>query len=100
MGLSRVAMAVGILGAACLASPAWSAGAPLRKLSAVPFTDVKFTDAFWAPRLQTNRTRSIPYCFKQCEDTGRIRNFDKAAGKMEGKFEGIYFNDSDLYKVI
>jgi len=100
MGLDRLAMAVGILGTACLASPAWSAEAPLRKLSAVPFTEVKFADAFWAPRLETNRTRSIPYNFKQCEETGRITNFDKAAGKMGGKFEGTYFNDSDLYKVL
>ncbi|MDQ1257071.1 MAG: uncharacterized protein QG656_1672, partial [Candidatus Hydrogenedentes bacterium] len=35
-----------------------------------------------------------------CEDTGRISNFEKAAGTLEGKFEGIFFNDSDVYKVI
>ena len=32
--------------------------------------------------------------------TGRISNFAKAAGGSPGKFEGIYFNDSDVYKVI
>jgi hypothetical protein len=88
-------LAVGaVAGAAAAAQP------PQRQLVPVPFTDVKFTDAFWAPRIETNRTRTIPYCFKQCEDTGRITNFDKAAGRLDGKFEGIYFNDSDLYKVI
>jgi len=71
-----------------------------RKLSAVPFTEVKFQDEFWAPRLKTNREVSIPHNFKWCEETGRFGNFAKAAGLVEGKFEGIYFNDSDVYKVL
>ena len=69
-------------------------------LGRVPFTDVAFADEFWAPRIETNRKVTIPYAFKKCEETGRISNFAKAGGLMEGKFEGIYFNDSDLYKVI
>ena len=85
---------------ALAASAAASAGKPHRKLTPVPFTDVKVTDAFWAPRIETNRTKTIPHDFKKCEDTGRLSNFAKAAGRMEGKFEGIYFNDSDVYKVI
>ena len=71
-----------------------------RKLSAVPFTEVKLQDDFWAPRLKTNREVSIPHNFKWCEETGRFGNFAKAAGLAEGKFEGIYFNDSDVYKVL
>jgi len=70
------------------------------RLSAVPFTDVKMTDAFWAPRIEANRTTTLPYCFDYCESTQRIGNFEIAAGLREGKFEGIYFNDSDVYKVI
>jgi hypothetical protein len=70
------------------------------RLTAVPFTKVTIADEFWAPRIQTNRKVTIPYDFKKCEQTGRIDNFAKAAGLMDGKFEGIYFNDSDLYKVI
>jgi len=70
------------------------------RLQAVPFTNVTIADEFWAPRIATNRKVTIPYAFKKCEQTGRISNFAKAAGLMEGKFEGIYFNDSDLYKVI
>ena len=69
-------------------------------LSAVPFTDVKFTDDFWLPRIETNRTATLPQCFHQCEITNRIRNFEVAGGLVEGKFDGIYFNDSDVYKVI
>lgn len=70
------------------------------RLSAVPFTQVKVRDAFWAPRLATNREVSIPHNFEWCEKTGRFSNFDKATGRAEGKFEGIYFNDSDVYKVL
>ncbi|MCR4415756.1 MAG: glycoside hydrolase family 127 protein, partial [Thermoguttaceae bacterium] len=68
-------------------------------LRAVPFTEVKVGDRFWAPRIETNRAKSLPHNFKWCEETGRISNFVKAA-RREGKFEGIYFNDSDVYKVL
>lgn len=66
----------------------------------VPFNNVQVDDHFWTPRLETNRTVTIPYAFGQCEETGRIRNFEKAAGLREGEHEGIYFDDSDVYKVM
>lgn len=66
----------------------------------VPFSMVTVRDDFWTPRLETSRNVTIPYCFEKCEETGRIRNFEKAAGLIEGKHEGIYFNDSDVYKVM
>ena len=66
----------------------------------VPFTNVKFEDTFWKPRLETNQKVSIPHNYKWCEETGRFDNFAKAAGLMEGEFRGIYFNDSDVYKVL
>jgi DUF1680 family protein len=69
-------------------------------LKAVPFKDVEVTDEFWSARLETNRKATIPHTFKEAERTGRINNFAKAAKMMEGKFEGIYFNDSDVYKII
>lgn len=66
----------------------------------VPFNHVHVDDAFWTPRLETNRKVTLPYTFGQCEDTGRIANFEKAAGLRSGEFEGIYFNDSDVYKIM
>jgi hypothetical protein len=30
----------------------------------VAFTDVKLFDVFWAPRLETNRTVSVPYALR------------------------------------
>lgn len=66
----------------------------------VPFTDVSIADAFWRPRLDTNRQVTLPYCFRKCEETGRIANFDRAAGRLPGPHEGIYYNDSDVFKVM
>ena len=71
----------------------------------VPFTDVHLTDAFWAPRLETNRTVTIPHVFKEGEDTGRVKNFELAKAALDGATDGKYcsrfpFDDSDVYKTI
>jgi len=66
----------------------------------VPFTDVHVDDVFWLPRMETNRSVTIPFALKKNEDTGRVNNFKKAAGLMEGKYEGRRFNDTDVYKVM
>ncbi len=66
----------------------------------VAFTDVKFTDDFWLPRLDTNRIITIPYDFRKCEETNRIDNFAIAGGLQKGSFVGIRYNDSDVFKVI
>ncbi|MGQ9732019.1 MAG: glycoside hydrolase family 127 protein [Candidatus Zipacnadales bacterium] len=70
------------------------------KRMAVPFTQVKLTDSFWKPRQEINRTVTLPHVFQQSENTGRIANFEKAGGLIEGEFEGLYFNDSDVYKLL
>ena len=70
------------------------------RLRPVSFRSVRITDEFWAPRIRTARERTLPHCLRQCEQTGRLSNFDKAAGKLPGRFEGYFFNDSDVYKVI
>ena len=69
-------------------------------ITPVPFTGATFDDGFWLPRLTTNREVTIPYDFAKSEETGRIDNFAKAAGLMEGPHEGIFFNDSDVFKVV
>ncbi|MCJ7680724.1 MAG: glycoside hydrolase family 127 protein, partial [Candidatus Aminicenantes bacterium] len=72
----------------------------------VPFTAVDVSDAFWSPRLEINRTVTIPYAFEQCEETGRVKNFEEAAKVLsaeieQGQFCTAYtFDDSDLYKII
>jgi DUF1680 family protein len=69
-------------------------------LTAVPFQKVKITDAFWAPRIATNRKATIEANLRQCEVTGRIKNFAVAGKLVKGKHQGALFNDSDVYKVL
>ncbi len=85
--------------AALLAALSAFPAAP-RPLEPVPFTRVRVADAFFAPRIETNRARTLPHCLDTCERTGRLANFRRAAGREEGPFQGIYFNDSDVYKAI
>jgi DUF1680 family protein len=66
----------------------------------VHFTQVRIQDSFWLPRMETNRSVTIPYAIKMCEETGRIDNLRKAAGLMAGPYEGKRFNDSDVFKVM
>lgn len=72
---------------------------PHCRLRPVPLTAVQLTDEFWAPRLRINREVTLPAQYEQCEQTGRIDNFRRASGRKPGiPFQGIYFNDSDVYK--
>lgn len=71
---------------------------PHCRLRPVSLTSVRLEDPFWAPRLRTNREVTLPGQYEQCEQTGRIDNFRRAAGKKQIPFQGIYFNDSDVYK--
>lgn len=67
----------------------------------VPFTSVKLTDNFWAPRIKKNATVTIPIAFGYCESTGRVKNFEIAGGLDTGRFKTIYpFDDSDVFKII
>jgi DUF1680 family protein len=69
-------------------------------IHAVPFTDVQLADQFWLPRMEINRTVTIPASFEQCNITGRIKNFEMA-GKHQGKFCTAYpFDDTDIYKTL
>lgn len=88
----------------------WPAEAQLQKdypVKPVPFTAVRLTDQFWAPKIETNRTVSIPFAFEQCETTGRVENFLRAAQAIQGKLADADrkmppypFDDTDIYKVI
>ncbi len=70
------------------------------EIGRVDFTSVSLTDDFWAPLVRTSARATLPVCLDRCEETGRIANFQKAARLRPGAFEGIYYNDSDVYKVI
>lgn len=74
---------------------------PDAPIQEVPFTQVHIEDQFWSPRIETNRTVSIPSAFKECEKNGRFDNFALAAGMIQGEHQGDFsFDDTDPYKVI
>ncbi|GAB3760810.1 glycoside hydrolase family 127 protein [Spirosoma pomorum] len=68
----------------------------------VPFTAVKVTDQFWAPRIRRNHDVTIPIALQQCYSTGRVDNFLVAGHLKQGaKFCTEYpFDDTDIYKII
>ncbi|WP_319591961.1 glycoside hydrolase family 127 protein [uncultured Draconibacterium sp.] len=70
-------------------------------IQGVPFNQVKVNDNFWLPKIETNRTVTIPASFAKCEEMGRMDNFLIAGGKMDGAVKGeMAFDDSDVYKII
>ncbi|RPJ39327.1 MAG: glycoside hydrolase family 127 protein, partial [Chloroflexi bacterium] len=71
-----------------------------RKLAPVPFTRVHFDDAFWAPRIETNRTTTIPHIYKMLQETGRISAFDLNFERPVPSPIVLIFGDSDPAKWI
>ncbi|HET9315073.1 MAG TPA: beta-L-arabinofuranosidase domain-containing protein [Vicinamibacteria bacterium] len=83
------------------AQPPASARSASYPIRGVPFTKVQLTDAFWAPRIATNRKVTIPFGLKKSEEEGRLRNFERAAHKRTDAYEGkMPFDDTDVYKLI
>ena len=74
---------------------------PVAPIQEVSFTQVHLNDGFWSPRIEINRTVSIPSAFHECEVNGRFDNFALAAGLIKGEHKGDFsFDDTDPYKVI
>jgi uncharacterized protein len=71
------------------------------KIQGIPFNEVKISDQFWLPKIETNRTVTIPASFAKCEENGRMDDFLIAGGKMNGPVKGkMPFDDTDVYKII
>lgn len=87
------------MGTICSCSePYTQPDAPIKE---VPFTQVHLHDAFWSPRIETNRKVSIPSAFRECEKNGRFDNFALAGGLIKGEHQGDFsFDDTDPYKII
>jgi len=71
---------------------------PHASLRPVAIDAITLDDAFWAPRMRVNRELTLPSQLELLWDTGRIDNLRRAAGKIDGPFQGRYFNDTDVYK--
>jgi DUF1680 family protein len=73
----------------------------LRKYEPVSFSRVTIDDAFWKPKMAKVATATLGACIYQTEiNTPRIRNFEKVARGKGEKHEGIYYDDSDVYKAL
>src|SRR5688572_6888019 len=92
----------------CVGSALFAADYPYQP---VPFTAVRVTGGFWQEKQEVNRTVTVPFALKQCEESGRLKNFDLAAEVMRRRAAGekdfrikpptIYpFDDTDAYKAI
>ena len=96
----RVLFLIGMTALTITASAA-KKSQPLAPIQEVSFTQVHLNDGFWSPRIEINRTVSIPSAFHECEVNGRFDNFAIAAGLIKGEHRGDFsFDDTDPYKVI
>src|SRR4030095_6359090 len=88
-----------LLFAAAFITYAASAQTTLEKFEYVNFSRVNISDRFWKPKMDLVATATLRACIYQTEIvTPRIRNFEKVARKKGEKHEGIYYDDSDVYK--
>ena len=96
----RVLFLIGMTALTITASAA-KKSQPQAPIQEVSFTQVHLNDGFWSPRIEINRTVSIPSAFHECEVNGRFDNFAIAAGLIKGEHRGDFsFDDTDPYKVI
>lgn len=74
---------------------------PLQKFEFVSFSKVNITDNFWKPKIDNVATKTLEACIYQTETkTPRLRNFEKVARKQGEKHEGIFYDDSDVFKAL
>src|SRR5688572_10001150 len=80
---------------------ALNAQPPSLKLQPVSFSNVTITDSFWKPAMDKVATTTIQACIYQTEvKTPRIRNFEKVARDRNAQHEGIFYDDSDVFKAL
>jgi len=71
----------------------------------VPLEHVHIEDRFWSPSIRLVQDVVIPYQYETLHDrvpgvepSHAVRNFEIAAGRAEGEFGGMVFQDSDVAK--
>jgi DUF1680 family protein len=72
-----------------------------QRMEPVNFSQVNINDSFWKPAMEKVATTTLQACIFQTEiKTPRIRNFEKVARKQNEKHEGIFYDDSDVFKAL
>jgi uncharacterized protein len=73
----------------------------LQRIEPVNFSQVNITDNFWKPKIDKVATKTLAACIYQTEvATPRIRNFEKVARNKGEAHEGIFYDDSDVFKAL
>src|SRR5690554_3023272 len=74
-------------------------------LKTVPLRDVRLGNGLLGEKNELIRKEVLPYQWKAlnneipgAEQSNAVENFRIAAGESQGKFTGMVFQDSDLYK--
>jgi uncharacterized protein len=76
---------------------ATAAGYPMRP---APVGSVTMEGGFWGERMKTQTSVTLPHNFRFLESTGRLANFDRAAGIDAPPHAGNADSDSDVFKVL
>lgn len=76
-----------------------------KKLSPFPLGKIQIEDKFWKEYMELVREHVIPYQWEALNDripdaqpSHCIENFRVASGQQAGTFQGMVFQDSDVYK--
>jgi DUF1680 family protein len=73
----------------------------IQKIEPVSFSKVNITDAFWKPKIDKVATKTLAACIYQTEvATPRIKNFERVARAKGEPHEGIFYDDSDVFKAL
>ena len=64
----------------------------------LPLSSLRLTGGLLLERQQTVASATLRTILRNCEQTGRIENFRRAAQRLSGGHQGRYYNDSDVYK--
>jgi uncharacterized protein len=77
------------------------AQSPISQMEPIGFSAVTINDGFWKPKQDLLATTTLKACIYQTETaTPRLRNFQKVARKKGEKHEGIFYDDSDVFKAL
>jgi len=97
--MNKIVATTGVLFAVLGSLSAWATEIPRPQGSILPAKG-QIDGGFWQQRLDVHYQSTLPHVLEQCRITGRLSNFEIAAGRKEGDFEGSVFNDSDVYKLL
>jgi hypothetical protein len=75
-----------------------TAHSPHARLRPVGLRQVSLSGGFWSPVVDRNREVTVDGQYQQLEASGTLDNFRRAAGRLDGDFQGMWFADSDVYK--